>query len=115
VPTVYGEEGGLAQSVVARALEVAPFLRTVQGTRKIRQQVQASGKSISAMRKILEKVHGLREDAGPLEGLMFDPFRQMPFEPMHLEKLGLAKKLLNSFFSAINPDARRELHRKSML
>jgi hypothetical protein len=95
---------------VLSPLEVAPFLRTVQGTRKIREEVKASGKYISAMESILRKVHGLKASAGPLEGLMFDQYRQMPYEPMHLEKLGLAKKILNCFFSSLNADARRELN-----
>jgi hypothetical protein len=95
---------------VLSPLEVAAIVRTFHGTQALRRSAAEQANGSEKARKKLLGEQGLGASAGPLEGVMFDPFRQMPYEPMHAEKLGLAKKLLNSFFSSLNPAAHSDLN-----
>jgi hypothetical protein len=96
---------------VLSPLELAFLHRTLHGTKEHRRRAQElAGDSLTKLAKILAKV-GLSASEGPLAGLMFDCYRQMPYEPMH-EKIGLVKKFLSTFLASMTDLARMELNKR---
>ena len=90
--------------------ELALLHRTLHGTREHRRRAEEkAGGSENKMKDILNKL-GLAYTAGPLADLMFDYYRQMPYEPMHAEKIGLMKKFLSCFLASLTGIALLELN-----
>ena len=85
-------------------LELATLIRTYHGTRAERLAAADDAKSDAHLTTLLQKL-GLSPDQGPFWDLAFDPYRQIPYEPMHLEKLGFCKKFLSCFASSLKVTA----------
>jgi len=96
---------------VLSTLEVTKVTRTFQGARAMRRAAASENYSAAQTIIVLAKM-GLRETEGPFlsAGLRTDPFRQTPHDPLHLEKLGFAKKLLSCLFESLTPSAGAELN-----
>ena len=95
---------------VLSPLELAYLHRTFHGAKEQRRLAEEQAKgSPSKLEDILAKM-GLSMSEGPLAGLVFDYYRQMPYEPMHAEKIGLVKKFLSCLLSSMTDLARLELN-----
>ena len=89
-------------------MELAELHRTLHGTREHRRRAEEkAGGSENKMKDILNKL-GLAYTAGPLADLMFDYYRQMPYESMHAEKIGLMKKFLSCFLASLTGIERQD-------
>jgi hypothetical protein len=102
---------------VLSPLEVAKEIRTFHGAKEMRAAAADEAKYTSAQRvKVLAKV-GLRGVEGSFLAakLRTDPFRQAPHDPLHLEKLGFGKKLLNALFESLTITAAAALAKRIQL
>jgi hypothetical protein len=100
---------------VLSPLEVAKVIRTFHGAQEMRVAAETDYSS-AQQKKVLAKV-GLQDVEGSFLAakLRTDPFRQAPHDPLHLEKLGFGKKLLNALFESLTPAAAATLAERIQL